>query len=206
LIIKTLSEESFEQPYRTQFSAPIVKVAIDSTAQDYLQTFAKEARISLSRSGQPIPPGYQQLWEHPSTLIAIHSFGHQILRSRSVFVEQSLQLFARVDPREVNFSVVKEAGDRNHYAGYFYDTSDGGNGASEAVFKHMAELASVAAAIARGCDCDAGCAKCLIQHGCLDGNTALLKQLGLVLLDALAEHLVERIAPPTTQTETAISS
>jgi DEAD/DEAH box helicase domain-containing protein len=151
----------------------------------------------LSRSGQPIPPGYQQLWEHPSSLIAIHSFGHQILRS--------LQLFARVDPREVNFSVVKEAGDRNHYAGYFYDTSDGGNGASEAVFKHMAELASVAAAIARGCDCDAGCAKCLIQHGCPDGNTALLKQLGLVLLDALAEPLAEKNALPTAQTETEIS-
>ena len=198
LLIKTLSEESFEQPYRTQFSAPIVKVAIDSTAQDYLQTFAREARTSLSRSGQPIPPSYQQLWEYPSSLIARHSFGHQILRS--------LQLFARVDPREVNFSVVKEAGDRNHYAGYFYDTSDGGNGASEAVFKHMAELASVAAAIARGCDCDAGCAKCLIQHGCPDGNTALLKQLGLVLLDALAEPLVERNALPTAQTETEISS
>ena len=195
LLIKTLSEESFEQPYRTQFSAPIVKVAIDSTAQDYLQTFAREARTSLSRSGQPIPPGYQQLWEYPSSLIAIHSFGHQILRS--------LQLFARVDPREVNFSVVKEAGDRNHYAGYFYDTSDGGNGASEAVFKHMAELASTAAAIARGCDCDAGCAKCLIQHGCPDGNTALLKQLGLVLLDAFAEPLVERNALPTAQAETA---
>ncbi len=110
--------------------------------------------------------------------------------------------------------MVKEAGDRNQYAGYFYDTSDGGNGASEAVFKHMAELASVAAAlakplgtrIARGCDCDAGCAKCLIQHGCPDGNTALLKQLGLVLLDALAEPLVERSALPTAQTETAISS
>ncbi|KAM3097673.1 DEAD/DEAH box helicase [Phormidesmis sp. 146-35] len=185
LIIKTLSEESFEQPYRTQFSAPMVKVAIGSTAQDYLQTFARESRTSLSRSGQPIPPGYQQLWEHPSSLIAIHSFGHQILRS--------LQLFARVDPREVNFSVVKEAGDRNHYAGYFYDTSDGGNGASEAVFKHMTELTSAAAAIARGCDCDVGCAKCLIQHGCPDGNTALLKQMGLVLLDA--------IAPPSVQTE-----
>ncbi|PSB15419.1 DEAD/DEAH box helicase [filamentous cyanobacterium CCP2] len=189
LIVKTLSEERFEQPYRTQFSAPIVKVAIDAPARDYLQTFAREARTSLSRSGQPIPPGYQQLWEHPSTLIAIHSFGHQILRS--------LQLFARVDSREVNFSVVKEPGDSNHYAGYFYDTSDGGNGASEAVFKHMIELASAAAAIARGCDCDAGCAKCLIQHGCPDGNTALLKQLGLVLLDA--------IAPPSAQTEVELT-
>ena len=56
--------------------------------------------------------------------------------------EQSLQLFAGVAPSKVNFLVVKEAGDRNHYADYFYDTSDVGNGSSEAVFKHMAEPAS----------------------------------------------------------------
>ena len=47
-------------------------------------------------------------------------------------------------------------------------------------------LLSVGRAIARDCNCHTGCAKCLIQHGCPDGNTALLKQMGLVLLDAVA--------------------
>ncbi len=44
----------------------------------------------------------------------------------------------------------------------------------------------MAHAIARDCNCNTGCAKCLIQHGCPDGNTALLKQMGLLLLDAIA--------------------
>ncbi|MHC5721432.1 MAG: Zn-binding domain-containing protein, partial [Nostoc sp.] len=63
---------------------------------------------------------------------------------------------------------------------------DGGNGAAEAVFKHLPKLAGAARAIALDCNCDTGCAKCLIQHGCPDGNTALLKQMGLLLLDAIA--------------------
>ncbi|MBD2295177.1 DEAD/DEAH box helicase [Anabaena sphaerica FACHB-251] len=177
VIVKTLSEEKFKQPFRTQFSAPMVKVTINSSAREYIQQFAKEIRTSLTRSKEPIPSGYQQLWEYSSTFIAIHSFGHQIMRA--------LQLVAKVDPKQVNFTVVKELGDGNNYTGYFYDTSDGGNGAAEAVFKHLPKLAEVAGAIARDCNCNTGCAKCLIQHGCPDGNTALLKQMGLVLLDAV---------------------
>ncbi len=107
-------------------------------------------------------------------MIAMHSFGHQLLNA--------LQLVAKVDPQEVNFVVVPEAG--CNYAGCFYDTADGGSGASEAVFKHLPSLAQAAVVIARGCDCEVGCAKCLIQYGCPDGNTGLLKQLGLALLDA----------------------
>jgi DEAD/DEAH box helicase domain-containing protein len=178
VIVKTLSEAKFEQPFRTQFSAPMVKVTINSGAREYIQQFAKETRTSLTRSQEPIPSGYQQLWEYSSPFIAIHSFGHQIMRA--------LQLVARVDPKQVNFTVVKELEENNNYTGYFYDTSDGGNGAAEAVFKHLPKLAKVAGAIARDCNCHTGCAKCLIQHGCPDGNTGLLKQLGLVLLDAVA--------------------
>jgi DEAD/DEAH box helicase domain-containing protein len=178
VIVKTLSEAKFEQPFRTQFSAPMVKVTINSSAREYIQQFAKETRTSLTRSQEPIPSNYQQLWEYSSTFIAMHSFGHQIMRA--------LQLVARVDPKQVNFTVVKELEENNNYTGYFYDTSDGGNGAAEAVFKHLPKLANVGRAIARDCNCHTGCAKCLIQHGCPDGNTGLLKQLGLVLLDAIA--------------------
>ncbi|WP_414553157.1 DEAD/DEAH box helicase [Anabaena sp. CCY 0017] len=186
VIVKTLSEEKFEQPFLTQFSAPMVKVTMNSSAREYIQQFAKTTRTRLTRSGEPIPPGYQQLWEYSSILIAIHSFGHQIMRA--------LQLVARVDPKQVNFTVVQEIGENHNYTGYFYDTSDGGNGAAEAVFKHLPNLADAAGVIARDCHCDTGCAKCLIQHGCPDGNTALLKQMGLVLLDAITSGRSETIA------------
>ena len=54
------------------------------------------------------------------------------------------------------------------------------------MFKHLPKLAGAARAFARDCNYNTGCAKCLIQHGCPDGNTALLKQIGLLLLDAIA--------------------
>jgi DEAD/DEAH box helicase domain-containing protein len=157
----------------------MVKVKINSSAQEYIQQFAKEIRSSLTRSQEPIPSSYQQLWEYSSIFIAIHSLGHQIMRA--------LQLVATVDRKQVNFTVVKELGDGNNYTGYFYDTSDGGNGAAEAVFKHLLKLTEVGREMARDCSCNTGCAKNLIQHGCSDGNTALLKQMGLVLLDTVAK-------------------
>lgn len=178
IITETLTEENFEQPYRVQFSTPMVKVTLNEKTQDAIKQVSKTIRLSLSRDGLPIPPSYQQLWEHSSNLIALHSFGHQIMRA--------LQLVVRADPKEVNFATSKQPGKTPTYVGYFYDETDGGNGASEAVFKHLPELARTAAAIATSCDCETGCVKCLIQHGCPDGNTALLKQLGLVLVNAIA--------------------
>jgi DEAD/DEAH box helicase domain-containing protein len=178
LIIKSLSEEKFQQPYITQFSTPIVRISIDQSTREYIQQVARELRANLSQNVTSIPPGYQPLWEYPSTMIAIHSFGHQIMKG-------ALQLVAKIDPKEVNFTVVKEVGENHNYAGYFYDTSDGGNGASEAVFRYLPELAQVALTLTRNCNCDTGCAKCLTQHGCPDNNNALLKQMGLLLLEAV---------------------
>jgi DEAD/DEAH box helicase domain-containing protein len=68
--VKTLSEEKFEQPFRTQFSAPMVKVTINSSAREYIQQFTRETRISFTGNGQSIPPGYQQLWASNYEVIA----------------------------------------------------------------------------------------------------------------------------------------
>jgi DEAD/DEAH box helicase domain-containing protein len=173
VIVQVLGEERFEQPYQTQFSAPMVKVTIDQVTQDYLRQWTQEIKRSLTQSLQTIPSGYQQLWEYPSNFIALHSFGHQIMRA--------LPLIARVDPKEINFAIVRELGESNSsYTGYFYDTSDGGTGATEAVFQHLRRLAEKAFELTQGCP------KCLVQPGCPDSNKGLVKQLGLVLLDALA--------------------
>ena len=73
------------------------------------------------------------------------------------------------------------------YVGRFYDLTDGGNGAVEALFQNFQELASRAVQLAQSCDCLTGCPKCLQQHNCPQGNKALLKQLGLILLKAVGE-------------------
>jgi DEAD/DEAH box helicase domain-containing protein len=76
-----------------------------------------------------------------------------------------------------------------HYAstvGYFYNAVDGGNGCSEAIFHQFQKFAYSAASLSKACSCEAGCPKCLQLHGCPQGNTALNKTVGLMLLEAIA--------------------
>ncbi|MBW4571990.1 MAG: DUF1998 domain-containing protein [Tolypothrix carrinoi HA7290-LM1] len=84
--------------------------------------------------------------------------------------------------------VVERTGDGGYYD-LFYDCSEGGNRASEAVFQNLTKLASTAAQLAQSCECEADCPKCLQQHGCPQGNKGLLKQLGITLLRAIPQEL-----------------
>jgi len=45
-------------------------------------------------------------------------------------------------------------------------------------------LVPKAISLIEGCDCVAGCPKCLSQWHCPDHNNALLKQMGLFVLKA----------------------
>ena len=113
-----------------------------------------------------------------SNLIALHSFGHQLMAALPLVV---LSLH-----NDINY-VVERIGDGGYY-GLFYDCSEGGNGASEAVFQNLTKLASTAAQLAESCECEIGCPKCLQQHGCPQGNKSLLKQLGITLLRAIPQN------------------
>lgn len=69
----------------------------------------------------------------------------------------------------------------------FFDSCDGGNGASEAIFYQLLKFAKKAAALAKNCDCEYGCPRCLTQHNCLQQNRGLYKDLGWwLLLDAIS--------------------
>jgi DEAD/DEAH box helicase domain-containing protein len=83
---------------------------------------------------------------------------------------------------DLNYIVV----DEGETVGYFYDAVDGGNGCSEAIFHQFQKFAHSAASLSKACSCEAGCPKCLQLHGCPQGNTALNKTVGLMLLEAIA--------------------
>ena len=59
--------------------------------------------------------------------------------------------------------------------GYFYDTTEGGNGAAEAIFNQLSRFAAKAFALAMECDCEGGCPRCLHSPGCPQKNLALHK-------------------------------
>src|ERR687886_372525 len=169
-LTSVLNEVNFEQPYEIKFATPVLQISFNSPVECYLQHVITATRQELLQSQQPIPPGYQQLWEYPANLLAIHSFGHQILAA--------LPLTILASANDVNFLVEKRGA--NDYAGLFYDLAEGGAGTSEAIFRSLPQLAHAAAELARSCSCSSGCPKCLIQSGCPDGNKALLKQVGLL--------------------------
>jgi len=137
-IITVISEVKFEKPYQTQFATPVVQVSLNNQAREHLRVIAAETKKAITQKAQVIPAGYQQLWEYPSSLIALHSFGHQVMAALPLVV-----LSSRSD---INY-VVERIGDGGYY-GLFYDCSEGGNGASEAVFQNLTKLASTAVQLA----------------------------------------------------------
>lgn len=175
-LVTVIEEASFPEPYKIKFSTPVVEVSLTPQVRDNLKAIASQIKKSLIKENDKIPPGYQTLWEANSSFIALHSFGHQLMAALPLVVLSS--------SNDLNYVVERVS--EGVYIGRFYDTTDGGNGASEAIFQNFQELASRAAQLARSCDCLTGCPKCLQQHNCPQGNKALLKQLGLVLLEAIA--------------------
>lgn len=166
-LVTVLDEVEFEQPFVSEFTTPITQLHLNKVANEYLQTIVEQMRKERR--------DLSQLWEYPAQLLAIHSFGHQVLVALPLVVLGSLN--------DVNFIV--EAEDKDDYGGYFYDLSESGNGMAEAIFRHLPKLAKVGAELAQDCECEQGCPRCLVLPGCPDGNQGLLKQVGLRLSEAL---------------------
>lgn len=171
-----LNEVEFERPYAIKFSTPVVQISVSESVNRYWQEIVVRTRTQLLQAKQPIPTNYQQLWEYPAQFLVIHSFGHQILAALPLVVLSGMN--------DVSFRVEKRG--IADYVGLFYDRVEGGSGSAEAIFKQLPKLAKVAGELARNCECESGCPKCLIQPGCPDGNKGLLKELGLLLCDALS--------------------
>lgn len=174
-LVTVIDEVEFDEPLQTQYQAPIVKVEANSAAIFVMTEKVKTIKEQVRSAADIIPPMYAPLWESSPALIALHSMGHQIIFAVPLVVLSSSS--------DLNYVVVKEQGDET--VGYFYDACEGGNGASEAIFHQFSKFSQRAYSLALTCDCEAGCPKCLHQHGCPQTNTGLNKQIGLSLLDAI---------------------
>ena len=88
-------------------------------------------------------------------MVALHSIAHQIQLAIPVVVLSST--------RDVNCTIEQ---DNSGMVAYFFDTTDGGNGASEEIWKHLPLFVAKAMSLALICECSDGCYKCLTQLGC----------------------------------------
>ncbi len=153
-IIRVTDGDNFEHPYQTQYQTPVAKVEINSAIGNKLQEHMKQIKQKIKAdNNEIIPDNFQDLWSCNPDFIGLHSMGHQIRFAVPLVVLSSSQ--------DVEWFVTKEAGQT---IGYFFDTCDGGNGASEAIFNQLLKFAEKATALAKNCDCEFGCPRCLTHH------------------------------------------
>ncbi|NEQ31121.1 MAG: DEAD/DEAH box helicase, partial [Leptolyngbya sp. SIO4C5] len=166
---------TFEQPYQTQYQAPIVRAEINAPLAQALtkQVRTIQAQIRAETDGTG-PELTDPLWERVPEFIALHSLGHQIIFAIPLVVLSSQQ--------DVNWVVAHEG---KRQVGYFFDTTEGGNGAAEAIFEQFPYFAERAARLAQACRCQSGCPRCLHQHGCPQNNAGLHKTAGLNLAEMI---------------------
>ncbi|NES08258.1 MAG: DUF1998 domain-containing protein, partial [Okeania sp. SIO2F4] len=173
--ITVVDESSFDPPYQTQYQAPVVKVEINYAFSQVIQENIKQIKEKIKEKYKGIiPDDFKDLLTCSPDFIALHSMGHQIISAIPLVVLSSSQ--------DVECFVQRQGGET---VGYFFDTCDGGNGASEAIFNQLLKFAQKAIALAKNCDCEYGCPRCLTQHRCPQQNRGLYKDLGLLLLEAI---------------------
>lgn len=177
-VTKVKEEIQFEQPYRTHYQAPVVKIEINPPLIAALQTQMSKIKEHL-RAGHDnnIPEQFKDLWTHSPEFIALHSMEHQLIKAVPlVILSSSLDVDAFIDNPQ------------GRTIGWLFDSCDGGTGTAEALFQNLPKFAAKARALALSCDCSSGCPRCLTQHGCPQENTGLHKDAGLILLDAIGQR------------------
>ncbi|MGK7918407.1 MAG: DEAD/DEAH box helicase [Trichodesmium sp.] len=175
-ITTVVDEGSFDPSYQTQYQAPIVKVEINSVFTNVIQENIQQIKQKIKEKYQGIiPDKFKDLLTCNPDFIALHSMGHQIIYAVPLVVLSSSQ--------DVEWFVQRQGGET---VGYFFDTCDGGNGASEAIFNQLLKFAAKGTELAKNCDCEYGCPRCLTHHRCPQQNKGLYKDLGLLILEAIA--------------------
>jgi len=168
----------FNPPYQIQYQAPVVKVEVNSPLIEAITGEVNRHKASaISQYGDDIPQELKGLFWGNAVMVALHSMAHQI--------QLAVPLVVLSSTRDVNCIVER---DDSGIVAYFFDTTDGGNGASEEIGKQLPLFAAKAMSLALNCECSDGCPKCLTQLGCPQKNEGLHKKVGLFLLEAIAAN------------------
>ena len=172
---KLIKSVPFNPPYQIQYQAPVVKVEVNPALIAAITGEVNRHKASArTQYGDDIPQELEGLFKSPPVAVALHSMAHQI--------QLAVPLVVLSSTRDVNCTVEQ---DDSGIVAYFFDTTDGGNGASEEIGKQLPLFAAKAMSLALNCECSDGCPKCLIQIGCPQQNQGLHKKVGLFLLEAI---------------------
>jgi len=128
--------------YQIQYEAPAVKVEVNSALNAAITGEVNRQKASaISQYGDNISQELKGLFGDNAVAVALHSMAHQIQLAVPPVVLSST--------RDVNCTVEQ---DDSGIVAYFFDTTDGGNGASEEIGKHLPLFAAKAMSLALNCE------------------------------------------------------
>ncbi len=177
---KVIEEVQFSTALVTRFEAPIVRIEVNNNLAQAISLQAnflrKEAQKQYGDEDN-LPSFLAPLFECESVYLALHSLTHLLNKSIPL-------LFLASDKDVSSLAQEKSVSPHSHKSvGYVWDDVNEGCGTSELIFTEWEACVSKALDLATECDCHhQGCPKCLIEHGCPQGNRDLSKSLGVWLL------------------------
>ncbi len=170
-----VDEPSFAKPLTNELNTICTKIELNPN-------FYQQLRPVINKIKQELQAHSSFVWEYPLEFMVLHSLGHLILAALPL-----LRMGAKSD---LNFLI--DSGRSKSFIGYFYDTNEGGNGASETVWRRFTQLVDRGIALAKQCDCSNGCPRCLHQTNCPDRNRGLLKQLAIAAGELITTENINR--------------
>jgi DEAD/DEAH box helicase domain-containing protein len=178
---KMIGQFDFEQPYKTVHQAPVISIKMNDSLHQLITSQIDDVKERLKAAyGKNIPKAYSAFFDFPASMLALHSFEHLIN-----FAVPMLVLSSRDDLNALCYTEQES----EESICYLFDTSEGGNGAAEALYERFLEFVEQAKVLMNSCDCEFGCPRCLFRKGCLHENGALDKQLGGLLLNSIASQV-----------------
>lgn len=175
---KPTKEIYFNQPYETKYQAPIISIKVNKALAKGIEAKVEQIKGQINKTyAKNVPEQLRSVWQGSAVFIALHSLEHQI--------NAAIPLLVLCSSRDVNGLCIKDDEESSKSIAYLFDTSDGGNGACEAIFERFGYFTQKAKELAETCDCLWGCPRCLFRHACPHDNEALHKQVGLFLLNSL---------------------
>ncbi|MBW4567429.1 MAG: DEAD/DEAH box helicase [Tolypothrix carrinoi HA7290-LM1] len=181
-IIQLVEEVLYKEALTISCSTSCLQIEIDRQARNFFKSKVEQIRLPI-KNQKYIPKEERELFEYKETDICIHSLAHQLMLALPL-VEHG------ASSKDIDFMLYEEPTQPN-LVGYFFDTVEGGTGMCNTLFQYLEKAVSRARFLVENCPCKHGCSNCTVIYRCPDDNTAISKQVGLLILQNLIQQEVQ---------------
>ena len=177
--IENIKEEQYKEPLKIEYTTPSIRVEVNSEGKKYFSKLVSEYKKDLLAKSKYIQPEIKTVFNSGEVNLCIHTLAHQLMLSLPL-VEHG------ANKKDIDFMLYTNT--KPHLVGYFYDTCEHGTGMCDVLVNYLQRAINKARFLVSNCSCEYGCSNCTTIHRCPDNNEQLFKDIGLNILNILANE------------------